>query len=502
MQTAPATKTHFSIVIAGTGFSGLGAAVRLKQAGFHDLVLFERSSDVGGVWRDNTYPGAACDVESHLYSFSFAPNPRWSHAFSRQPEIHEYLRDCAQRFGILPHVRFNEAVREAAWDESQGRWVIETTTGTFTADFFLPAVGALSEPLIPDVPGLAKFKGKVFHSATWAHDYDLTGKKVAVIGTGASSVQFVPEIQPKVEKLTLFQRTPAWVLPRWDARFSEHRKELLRSVPALQKLTRSGIYLRRELFVLGFRNPKIMGLVERFAKRYLAEAVSDPVLRQKLTPDFRLGCKRILITGDYLPALTRSNVDVVTEGIREIREHSVVTADGSEHEVDTIIFGTGFHVMDLPFANHVRGRDGRTLNEVWAGSPSAYLATTVNGFPNMFFLLGPGSGLGHTSVLQMLESQLQLVIGALAHLRKHKIDVVEPRSDVQSRFFDWLQREAQGTVWTTGGCASWYLDANGKLTSLWPHGTWSFRKQARFRPAEYVMSRRSSAAEGRPVAAE
>lgn len=495
-------KTHFTVAIAGTGFSGLGAAIRLKQAGFHDIVLFERSDAVGGVWRDNAYPGAACDVESHLYSFSFAPNPRWSHAFSRQPEIFSYLQDCAQRFGITPHIRFQDTVQEARWDESHQHWVLETSRGRFTADFFLPAVGALSDPLIPEIPGLATFQGKVFHSAQWDHDYDLTGKKVAVIGTGASAVQFIPEIQPKVQQLTLFQRTAAWVLPRWDETFSDRQKRLYSKVPALQKLARTSIYLRRELLVAGFRNPSLMKLVERFARRYLKAVVQDPELRRKLTPDFRMGCKRILITQDYLPALTRPNVDVVTHGIREIKANCIVTADGTQHEVDTIIFGTGFHVLDLPFANHVRGRDGQTLNEAWQGSPSAYLGTTVHGFPNMFFMMGPGTGLGHTSVIVMLESQLQILIGALQHMRNQQLDVIEPRKDVQDRYFNWVQKESQDTVWTAGGCASWYLDPNGKLTSLWPHSTLSFRKRARFREHEYVLSRRSKDAVSAPIAAE
>jgi cation diffusion facilitator CzcD-associated flavoprotein CzcO len=500
VQTAE--QTHFTVAIVGTGFSGLGAAIRLKQAGFHDLVLFERSNDVGGVWRDNTYPGAACDVESHLYSFSFAPNPTWSHAFSRQPEIYSYLRSCAQRFEVTPHIRFRHTVREARWDEARQRWVIETDHSTFTADFFLPAVGALSDPMIPEIPGLKNFKGKAFHSAQWDHGYDLTGKKVAVIGTGASAVQFIPEIQPKLDKLTLFQRTPAWVLPRWDKRFSEGKKSLYGKVPALQKLTRRAIYLRRELFVLGFRNPKYMKLVERFARGYMKSVVSDPVLRAKLTPDFRIGCKRILITADYLPALTQPNVEVVTHGIREVRENSILAADGVEHAVDTIIFGTGFHVLDLPFANHVRGRGGVTLNEAWQGSPSAYLGTTVNGFPNLFFLMGPGTGLGHTSVIVMLEAQLQILIGALQHMKSEKLEIIEPKKQVQQDYFDWLQQEAQGTVWTAGGCSSWYLDPNGRLTSLWPHGTIAFRNKARFRADEYRLLKRAVQSNLTPLAAE
>lgn len=492
-----AAKNHVSIAIVGTGFSGIGAAVRLKQEGFHDFALFERAAEVGGVWRDNTYPGAACDVESHLYSFSFAPNPDWSHAFSRQPEILVYLRRCARDFGVLPHVRFEHVVREAAWSEADQHWVLDTSQGTYTADFFLPAVGGLSEPLRPVVPGLSSFAGKVFHSAEWDHEHDLTGRKVAVIGTGASAIQFVPEIQPKVARLSLFQRTPPWVLPRVDAPISALKKRAYRALPALQKLRRASIFARRELLVQGFRHPRVMRVVEAVARHHLRRTVKDASLRQKLTPTFRIGCKRILLSNDYLPALTQRNVDVVTEPIREVRAGSIVTADGTEHEVDTIIFGTGFHVTDLPFANHVRGRSGRSLHESWGGSPSAYLGTTVSDFPNMFFLLGPGTGLGHTSVILMLESQLALVLGALKHMREKRWELLEPRAEVQQRYFEELQRDVQGTVWTSGGCASWYLDANGLLTSLWPRSTIAYRKRAQFRPAEYVLSRRATTGTGR-----
>jgi cation diffusion facilitator CzcD-associated flavoprotein CzcO len=300
----------------------------------------------------------------------------------------------------------------------------------------------------------------------------------------------------------LFQRTPAWVLPRWDARFSDRRKSLYSKIPALQKLARSSIYLRRELLVLGFRNPNWMKLIERLARGYMNAVVKDPELRAKLTPDFRIGCKRILVTADYLPALTKPNVDVVTHGIREVRDHAIVTADGVEHEVDTIIFGTGFHVLDLPFANHVRGKGGVTLNEAWQGSPSAYLGTTVNGFPNLFFLMGPGTGLGHTSVIVMLEAQLQILIGALQHMQSQKLDVLEPKKQVQEDYFHWMQEESQGTVWTAGGCSSWYLDPNGKLTSLWPHSTVAFRNKARFRADEYLLSERAVQPEQAALAAE
>ena len=490
-STAP---RHVSIAIVGSGFGGIGAAIQLKREGFDDFALFERAHDVGGVWRDNSYPGAACDVQSHLYSFSFAPNPRWSHAFSRQPEILDYLRRCARDYGLLPHVRFGHTVLDASWSEAEQHWVIETSQGTYTANVFMPAMGGLSEPAIPTIPGIENFRGKTFHSARWDHEHDLTGRKVAVIGTGASAIQFVPAIQPKVQKLTLFQRTPAWVLPRMDREFGELQKRLYAAVPALQKAARTGIFFARELLVHGFRNPTVMRLVEAMARNYLRSTVADRELRKRLTPNFRIGCKRILVSSDYLPALTQPNVEVVASGIREVRANSIVTTDGTEHEVDTIIYGTGFHVTDLPFAHHVHGRDGRSLAEVWKGSPSAYLATTVTGFPNLFFLLGPGTGLGHTSVILMLESQLQLVLGALKHMRSAQLDIIEPRAELEQRYFEEMQRGARGTVWTAGGCASWYLDENGKLTSLWPYGTIAFRRRARFRPHEYILRRRATAA--------
>lgn len=483
--------THVSYAIVGAGFSGLGAAIRLKQEGLHDFIVLERASDVGGVWRDNSYPGAACDVESHLYSFSFAPNPRWSFMFSRQPEILDYLRRCAHDFGILPHVRFGHGVLDARWDEARELWQIETTQGRFTANVLIAAMGGLSEPAIPKLPGLSTFEGKVFHSARWDHQLDLRGRKVAVVGTGASAVQFVPAIQPEVRKLTLFQRTPAWVIPRFDRPISSEEQARLARHPSLQQLRRAAIYARRELFVLGFRNPRVMKLVERYARSYLERTVHDPVLRAKLTPDFRIGCKRILITRDYLPALTRSNVEVVAHGLSEVRPHSVIAADGSEHEVDTIIFGTGFQVADMPFGHHVRGLGGKTLHEAWRGTPEAHRATTVAGFPNLFMLLGPQTGLGHTSVLLMLESQLALLLEALRYMRREQVDVVEPRAEAQASFIAEVQQKTQDTVWVAGGCASYYLNDQGTNFALWPSFTFSFRKRAHFYPGEYHLSRRS-----------
>ncbi len=492
---------HIHVAIVGAGFSGIGAAIRLKREGFDDFVILERAEDLGGVWRDNTYPGAACDVRSHLYSYSFAPNPRWSHSFSRQSEIWAYLRRCAEEHGVLPHVRYGHPVLACDYEREGSRWRIETSRGTFTADFLIAAVGGLSEPSIPDLPGLSNFQGKVFHSARWDHSYDLRGRRVAVIGTGASAIQFVPEIQPRVAKLSVFQRTASWVVPRDDRVISALERRLFAAFPRLQKLARAAIYARQELIVLALRNPRVLPLLERIALRYLHEAVPDAQLRAKLTPNFHLGCKRVLLSNDYLPALTRDNVELVTAGIRELRGNAIVTADGREHPVDAIAFGTGFHIWDMPFAARVRGPDRRSLRDVWQGSPEAYLGTTVAGFPNLFLLLGPGTGLGHSSVLYMLESQLELVAGALKHMRREGFTTIEPHREVQARYVRDVQRMMQGTVWVAGGCASWYLDANGKNSTLWPGFTFAFRRQARFHPEQYALGRRVALAAER-IAAE
>ena len=481
---------HVRIAIIGSGFAGLGAAIRLRQAGFEDFLVLERANEVGGVWRDNSYPGCACDVESHLYSFSFAPNPSWSRAFSPRAEIFAYLRRCAAEFGIVPKIRFGHEVREATWNDDGAYWRIETSQGTYTADVLIAGMGAMNEPSTPDLPGLESFEGKVFHSSRWDHGHDLTGRDVAVVGTGASAIQFVPAIQPKVGKLRLFQRTPAWVMPRPDRAMTTREQSMFRAAPALQRLMRAAIYAKRELFLLAFTNANVARAAERQALRYLKQCVSDPVLRKKLTPDFRFGCKRILISNEYLQSLTQPNVDVITDGIREVRARSIVTADGEEHPADTIIFGTGFRITDMPFADRVRGRDGRTLNETWEGSPKAHLGTTVNGFPNMFLLLGPNSGLGHTSVVLMIEAQIELALGALRHMQKHDIETAEPLPETQAKFIADIDRGTEGSVWTSGGCVSWYIDKTGRNSTLWPGHSFSFTRRCRFRAKEYALTPR------------
>ena len=485
---------HTRIAIVGTGFAGLGMAIRLKEEGEHDFVLLERAADIGGTWRDNTYPGCRCDVPSHLYSFSFAPNPNWSSTFSPQSEILDYLKDCAERFGVLPHVRFETELEGASWDDEDGLWRLETSQGPLTAELLVAAQGPLSEPSLPEVPGLDEFEGTAFHSACWDHDHDLTGERVAVIGTGASAIQFVPEIQPKVGKLHVFQRTPPWVIPHRNRPLKRWERALYRLFPPAQLAMRAGIYWARELFVLLFRHPPVNRLLEQLPLTHMRSQIKDPELRRKLTPDYRMGCKRILPTDEWYPALAQPNVEVVTGGVTEIRPHSVIAGDGSEREVDTIIFGTGFHVTDVPIADRIEAR-GRTLADVWQGSMQAYKGTTVAGYPNLFFLVGPNTGLGHTSIVFMIESQIAYVLDALRTMRRRGAELLEVRAEAQASYNAELDRMTKGTVWVTGGCTSYYIDRNGHNSALWPTFTWPFRRRLReFDAAAYTLGTRVPAA--------
>jgi cation diffusion facilitator CzcD-associated flavoprotein CzcO len=475
------------VAIVGAGFSGMAMAVELRRSGREDFVVLERGPDVGGTWRDNSYPGCGCDVPSHLYSFSFAPNPAWSSTFSPQEEIWAYLRDVAGREGIYAHTAFGCEVEAARWDDAARCWRIKTSYGELAAKALVSAAGPLSEPRLPDVPGLHDFKGTVFHSASWDHDHDLTDERVAVIGTGASAIQFVPQIQPHVAKLHLFQRTPPWITPRLARPLTRFEHALYRRFPLAQRAMRAAIYWGREAYAIPLLRARLAKVIERVARRHLERQVADPELRAKLTPDYLPGCKRILISNDYFPALTRPNVEVIASGITEVRPHSVVAADGSEREVDTIIFGTGFHVTDLPIADRVHGRDGRSLADHWDGSLEALRGTTVAGFPNLFFVLGPNTGLGHTSVVLMAEAQARYIRQALAHVEHSAAAAIEPLRSAQDAWNDQVQRRMRGTVWTEGGCRSWYIDAKGRNSTLWPDHTFRFFNELRrFDPSEYA----------------
>ncbi len=470
---------HAKIVIVGGGFSGLGLAIRLKQRGVADFVVLERAPDVGGTWHHNTYPGCTCDVPSHLYSFSFAPNPNWSQTYSPQAEIRDYLRRCADDFGIRPHLRTNVDVEAANWREDDQLWEIDTSAGPYTATVLVSGMGPLTEPKLPDVPGLESFEGKTMHSARWDHAYDLKGKRVASIGTGASAIQYVPEIRAEVEKLYVFQRTAPWIMPHGNRSITDLERALYRHVPFAQQLVRAGVYVGRELLVLGFvKEPKLMALLARLARAHMHKQISDPDLRDQVTPDYTGGCKRMVPSNRWYRALAQPNVELVTGALREVRKRSVIDASGVEREVDAIILGTGFRVTDMPVSHQVRGRNGALLADVWQGSPRSYLGTSVPGFPNFFTLLGPNTGLGHSSMVYMAESQVEHVRNAIGKLDAAGAATIEVRPEAHAAFNREVDKQMQGTVWDTGGCSSFYLDATGRNATLWPDWTWRFRHRA------------------------
>jgi cation diffusion facilitator CzcD-associated flavoprotein CzcO len=478
---------HNHVAIIGTGFGGIATAIRLRQAGVTDVVLLERASDVGGVWRDNDYPGAAVDVESNLYSFSFAPNPNWRNTFATQPELYRYLRDVTEKFDLRRHMVLDCAVERLDWDPSEHVWRLQTACGDRTAAHVVLATGALADPLIPDFPGRDRFAGVSFHSAQWRHDIDLTGKRVAVIGNGPSAIQFVPAIQPTVGHMTVFHRTAAWVVPRHDQTVSTRTQRWYGVVPLLQRLERLRIYLRRELLWLGFHNPALMRMPERTARKFLHQQVHDPELRAKLLPTYRFGCKRVLISDDYLRSLDQPNVALITDGIREITEHGITDNTGTEHPVDVIIYGTGFRTAQLPLTDRTHRADGRTMAEVWNGEPTAYLGTSVAGFPNCYLIHGPNIGLGHTSVIHMFESQSNYIAAAITYAREHHLAAVEPTTAAQRSYAAEVDELGTGSVWTTGGCKSWYLNENGRNTNIWPGTTIDFRRRTlRFDPTQHL----------------
>jgi cation diffusion facilitator CzcD-associated flavoprotein CzcO len=495
-------KAH-DVVIVGTGFAGLGMAIRLRQEGIENFVVLEQADGVGGTWRANHYPGAACDIESYLYSFSFEPNPGWTRTFAPQREILAYLERCADKYGVRPHIRLGTAVTGATFDERTALWTVETSRGDkLVTRALVSATGGLSRPAMPDIPGLGSFAGKTFHSARWDHDYPLEGKTVAVVGTGASAIQIVPAIAPKVASLQVFQRTPPWIVPKPDHDILPATQERMRRAPALQQLVRSGQYLRHELAALGFVvDPRLLKLASRLVLRYLGASVPEPALRERLTPRYAMGCKRILLSNDYYPALQRPNVELVTEGIREVRPGGIVTTDGREHAVDAIVLATGFHAAEAVAPFPVRGRGGRDLDTTWRDGAEAYLGTTVSGFPNLFLVVGPNTGLGHSSMVFMIESQLAYILSCLRTMRAQKLALVDVRPDAQARQNEHLHARLANTVWSSG-CSSWYRTRSGKNTTLWPGFTFEYRlRTRRFDPADYEVVAEAALADPHPRAA-
>lgn len=479
-DTIENTRHSPSVIIIGTGFGGLCMAIQLKKAGMDSFILLEKASGVGGTWRDNTYPGAACDVQSHFYSYSFEPKHDWSRKFGLQHEILGYMEYCVEKYDLRDHIHFNKEVSEAHFDETSNQWLVFTRDGdAFATDVLVTATGQLNQPAYPDIPGTATFTGKAFHSARWDHGYDLTGKKVAVIGTGASAIQFVPEIVPKVASLSLFQRSAAWVLPKADRPFKPWEQTLFKRVPAWDRLYRYLIYWKNESRALAFT--RFSGLLEIFAIQARREArrhITDPEKLKHLIPDYKIGCKRILISNDWYPAINQSHVNLVTTGIERITGDGVLTEDGQLHKVDAIIYGTGFAASKFLAPMEITGRDGLSLNTAWQEGAEAYKGISVAGFPNLFVLYGPNTNLAHNSIIYMLESQVRYVMTCLKALAQQPGAAMDVRPERQEVFAQAMQTGLAGTVWNSG-CTSWYLDEHGKNTVNWPGFTFSYRLATR-----------------------
>lgn len=481
------------IAIVGTGFAGLGMGIRLKRAGIDDFTIFEKAGGVGGTWRDNTYPGAACDVQSHLYSFSFEPNPDWSSMFGKQAEILAYLERCTDKYGLREHIELDTAVEAAEFDERSGQWTLRLSNGrTHRAHVVVSGTGGLSQPQFPAITGLDEFAGPMFHSARWDHGCDLDGKTVAVIGTGASAIQIVPQIARRAKQLHVFQRTPAWVMPKPDRPISRREREVFRALPLVQKLARMRLYVALELRAIAFVGyPELMRPLGKIVRKHIERSVPEVELQDKLIPDYTLGCKRILIANDYYPTLREHHVDVVTDSIESIDATGIRTADGAHRAVDVVVLCTGFKAAEdiVPFP--VRGVGGRELRTAWRDGAEAYLGTTIAGFPNLGILVGPNTGLGHSSMVFMIESQLNYMMSMIRTLRRKRLKYVDVKPDVQARFNRSVQSRMARTVWQTGGCTSWYQTSNGKNTTLWPGFTAEFRARTlRMRTRDYHLVER------------
>lgn len=465
----------YRAAIVGAGFGGLCMGIKLKEAGIDSFVILEKADSVGGTWRDNSYPGAACDVQSHLYSYSFEPKHDWSRKFGPQPEIRAYMERCAVKYGIRDHIQFNKEVTSATFDKSLGAWIIRTQGGeTIRANILITALGQLNRPAYPKINGLESFRGKSFHSARWDHDYDLNGKTVAVIGTGASAIQFVPQIAPKVERLCLFQRSAAWVVPKPDRPFTGFEQWLFKAFPAWDRLYRALIYWKNESRAIAFtRFACLLNIYSWLAHWHRWRQVRNPAKRRQLKPDYPAGCKRVLISNDYYPALDRDNVEIVGDDIRHIEAQGIVTRDGRFRRVDTIIYGTGFQTTDFLAPMQVVGLTGLDLNEAWRNGAEAYKGISVAGFPNLFIMYGPNTNLAHSSIIFMLESQARYILRCVRRLLDPALHYMDVRADRQAAYNNALQNRLKGGVWD--GCTSWYKNAAGRITNNWPGFTFSFR---------------------------
>jgi cation diffusion facilitator CzcD-associated flavoprotein CzcO len=489
-----------SIAVVGGGFGGVCAAAMLRRAGYDDVTVFERGERVGGVWAHNTYPGAACDVPSHLYEFSFAPNPRWSRRYAPQAEIQAYLEDVARANGVLDRVRTATEVTRAEFDSARARWLLQTSAGDHEADLLITACGQLSVPSVPPLPGLDSFAGPAFHTAHWRHDVDLSGKRVAVIGTGCSAIQTVPAIQPEVAQLDVYQRSPGWTLPKMDFAYKERTKRLFERFPILQRLDRAAIFAFMELGALGMTSqPWMLGSFRAVARRQITKAIEDPSLRAKVMPSDEVGCKRMMLTDEWYPTLTKANVSLVSDRIEAVTADGIRTADGVERGADVLVLATGFKTHGFVAPMEIAGAGGRMLAEAWAGVPRAYLGMSVPGFPNMFLLYGPNTNGGTGSVIYTLEAGMGHVISALGELERSGASTIELRRETAERFDSELRAALGGSVWHTG-CTNWYVDENGNDPNQWPW-TWSRyrRRTAQIEPGAYQLGAPALEREPAPV---
>ncbi|TVS12873.1 MAG: NAD(P)/FAD-dependent oxidoreductase [Wenzhouxiangella sp.] len=487
MPHAPAPV--LSVLIIGAGFSGIGLAIRLQQAGIGDFRILEAASGIGGTWWVNRYPGCACDVQSHLYSLSFEPRADWSRQFAGRAEIQRYLADCVDRHELADRIVLNSRVEQARWQEGESVWQVRDHHGvTYRARVLVSAIGGLSRPAWPDIPGLDRFAGPVVHSQTWPESLDVEGKRVAVIGTGASAIQFVPHLQTRAARLDLYQRSAQWILPKPDRAIARWRQAMYRRFPPARWLTRLGLFVLLETRLPAFtRFPRLTALHRRKARRHLERQVSDPTLRARLMPDYAMGCKRVLMSNDYYPAVAAANVELVAGGVERVEGDTLVDHDGRRRKADLIVLGTGFRAADPVPEGMILGRDGRDLAHCWSDGPRAYKGCTVPGFPNFFTLLGPNTALGHNSVILMIEGQIRYLVSALRWMQRHKIGCLEVHPAFEDRWNDRLQRRLKRTVWNTGGCSSWYRHpVSGRIPTLWPRFTFTFRwLLRRFDPAAY-----------------
>ncbi len=480
---------HWRIAIIGAGAGGLGLAIRLVKARRRDFVLFEASDGVGGTWRANTYPGAACDVPSHLYSYSFALKPDWSKTYAEQPEILQYFEDCADRFGIRPHLRPHTRITRAQWDEGTRRWrLTDAAGGSYDADVLVSAIGTFTTPSTPDIDGLGSFAGLCFHSARWEHQHDLAGRRVAVIGTGASAAQIVPELAKVADAVDVYQRTPQWILPRSDRPFTEEEKRRFARNPIAVRRHRRDIYWAFENTIAFRQGDEVAEQLKALALSHIEHRIKDAELRAKLTPDYPFGCKRTLVCSDFYKALVRDNVELVTDRIERVTTGSIVTSGGRERPADAIVLATGFKATEYLKGIDVVGVGGRRLHDDWAEVAHAYLGLTVSGYPNFFMLYGPNTNQGGNSIIVILEAQAGYVLSALRAMRRHRVSAVDVRRDVMDIYNRELAEALAGTIWSDG-CQSYFKNANGKIATQLPQTSrWYAERTRRFRMREYVRA--------------